>query len=127
MTLNPDIRARAQKEIDLVTGGSRLPTLADRAALPYLEAVLWEVLRVGTVVPAVARHLHEDDILNGYLIPRGTTVVVNLWYEAHVHVVTIFSGSYLYLLGFLAVRFLGLYSATQKFIRTHVSSIQDDS
>jgi cytochrome P450 len=80
MTLNPNVQAHAQKEIDSVTGCSRLPTLADRTSLPYLEAILFEVLRLGTVVPVIARRLNEDDIHNGYLIPRGTTVVVNLWY-----------------------------------------------
>lgn len=42
---------KAQKEIDAVVGRQRLPTLADRANLPYVDNVLKEVMRWGTPVP----------------------------------------------------------------------------
>lgn len=51
MVLHPDIQSKAQMELDGVLGeaGSRLPTHEDRSRLPYIENVLWEVLRWNTV------------------------------------------------------------------------------
>lgn len=49
MILNPDVQARAQAEIDEVTGGDRLPNFKDRGSLPYTEAVMWESLRWGPI------------------------------------------------------------------------------
>ena len=45
MTAHPAVQRAAQAELDAVLGPARLPTLADRAALPYLGAVLKEVYR----------------------------------------------------------------------------------
>ena len=45
MTLYPDKQEKAQQEIDAVVGLNRLPEFSDRDSLPYLEAVLQEVLR----------------------------------------------------------------------------------
>ena len=45
MVLYPEVQRKAQAEVDAVIGGSRLPTLADKSSLPYLECVLSEVLR----------------------------------------------------------------------------------
>lgn len=47
MLLNPDVQAKAQNEIDEVVGRDRLPTFADRDALPYVQCVMQEVLRYG--------------------------------------------------------------------------------
>ena len=46
MVLHPDIQRRAQEEIDKVVGTERLPQMGDRASLPYVEAVILEVLRL---------------------------------------------------------------------------------
>ena len=45
MLLYPECQSLAQEEIDHVIGPDRLPTFADRAALPYVNAVVQEVLR----------------------------------------------------------------------------------
>jgi hypothetical protein len=45
MSLYPDVQRQAQEDIDRITGGSRLPTLADRDQLPYITAILDEVHR----------------------------------------------------------------------------------
>ncbi len=47
MALLPEVQARIQAEIDSVTGGDRLPTLADRdqGLLPYTLATLYEIFR----------------------------------------------------------------------------------
>ena len=45
MLINPDAQRKAHAEMDAVVGRERLPTAVDRPALPYLEAVLTEMLR----------------------------------------------------------------------------------
>ena len=51
MVLNPLVQARAQQEIDAVVGTDRLPTIADRKNLPYIGALVKEVLRWNPVTP----------------------------------------------------------------------------
>ena len=51
MVLYPDVQKRAQAEMDSVVGRDRLPTFEDRESLPYLEAVLRELLRWQPIVP----------------------------------------------------------------------------
>ena len=51
MTLFPEAQRTAQAELDSVIGGDRLPTLRDREELPYMEALVKEVLRWQPVTP----------------------------------------------------------------------------
>ena len=52
MSLYPEVQARAQAEIDQVVGQSRLPSWDDHDSLPYLEALVKEVLRWNPVTPS---------------------------------------------------------------------------
>ena len=82
MTLWPDVQARAQAELDAVVGTSwtRLPTFADRTRLPYINAIVLEVLRWNPAVPlGLAHRLTQDDIYRSWLIPKGTVVWANIW------------------------------------------------
>lgn len=45
MLLYPDVQKKAQEELDRVLGKDRLPDFSDEASLPYITAVLQEVLR----------------------------------------------------------------------------------
>jgi hypothetical protein len=47
----PEIQVRARREIEAVTGGSRLPGFEDRASLPYIELIMAEIFRWATPVP----------------------------------------------------------------------------
>ena len=47
----PEIQAKAQKELDQVTGLARLPDFSDRDKLPYIDTILAEVLRWNPVSP----------------------------------------------------------------------------
>ncbi|KAF9026339.1 cytochrome P450 [Hymenopellis radicata] len=84
MIMYPKVQERAQAELDAhISSIGRLPSLVDRSQgkLPYIEAVLWEVLRWHTAVPSGAPHApSQDDEYNGWLIPKGAIVFVNLWY-----------------------------------------------
>ncbi|KAJ3547603.1 hypothetical protein NM688_g5386 [Phlebia brevispora] len=84
MTLYPDVQRKAQEEIDKVIGTDRLPTSADRDALPYIDALVTEVLRWNPVSPIGGPHrLRQDDEHAGYYIPKGATVIPNVWGFLH--------------------------------------------
>ena len=51
MTLYPEVQVRAQKEIESVVGLGGLPDFNDRDSLPYVNALIAEVLRWHPVVP----------------------------------------------------------------------------
>jgi hypothetical protein len=51
MVLYPDVQARARAEINQVVRNDTIPSIDDRASLPYLDAVFHEVLRWHPVVP----------------------------------------------------------------------------
>ena len=51
MALYPDVMRKAQAEIDTVVGRHRMPTFADRPHLPYVRAIVKEVLRWRPVGP----------------------------------------------------------------------------
>jgi cytochrome P450 len=79
MVRNPDVYRKAQAEIDLVVGRDRLPELSDRDSLPYIEAITVEIFRWHPPVPIVSHSNMEDDVYRGYHIPKGSTVMVNIW------------------------------------------------
>lgn len=45
MTLNPEVQAKAQAEIDRVLENGRLPEFSDEESLPYVLAVMKELMR----------------------------------------------------------------------------------
>jgi hypothetical protein len=51
MTISPDVQKKAQAEIDTIVGPDRLPSFADRASLPYIEAIVKEIFRWNVVLP----------------------------------------------------------------------------
>ena len=81
MATNPTVQKQAQQEIDKVIGDSnRLPDFPDRSNMPHVEAILHEVLRYSLVLPLSLPHLSTtDDVYNGYLIPKGTLLISNIW------------------------------------------------
>lgn len=84
MALYPEVQKKAQAEIDEVVGSERLPSFADRDRLPYVEALIKEVLRWNPVAPlGVPHRLREDDIHEGYLIPKDSIIIPNIWWFLH--------------------------------------------
>ena len=81
MTLNPEVMKKAQDELDLVIGKERLPEFSDRDNLPYIDAVVKEVLRWNPPLPiSVPNRVTQDDgTYRGYSIPAGATVIENVW------------------------------------------------
>lgn len=80
----PGLQDDLQAELKRVIGVNRLPSLQDRAKLPLLHATVLEVLRMATVLPlSIPHYTTEDSEVAGYRVPKGTTVVVNLWAVNH--------------------------------------------
>ncbi|KAF8878001.1 cytochrome P450 [Infundibulicybe gibba] len=80
MVRNQDIQKRAQAEIDTRIGTDRLPTIADRGDLPYVNSIMKEVMRWQPVAPLALPHrLIRNDIYKGCFIPAGSTVLGNIW------------------------------------------------
>ncbi|KAJ7103762.1 cytochrome P450 [Mycena epipterygia] len=85
MVIHPEIQDRAFAEISAaIPDGDRLPSFEDRAKLPYIDCIVQECLRwnpVGNV--ALAHYLTEDDEYRGWRVPKGTTVLANIWAMLH--------------------------------------------
>uniref|UniRef100_A0A2K6C3F8 Cytochrome P450 family 2 subfamily F member 1 n=1 Tax=Macaca nemestrina TaxID=9545 RepID=A0A2K6C3F8_MACNE len=82
----PKVQARVQEEIDLVVGRTRLPTLEDRAAMPYTDAVIHEVQRFADIIPMNLPHrVIRDTAFRGFLIPKvpGHRFIITLLNTVH--------------------------------------------
>ncbi|KAF5336245.1 hypothetical protein D9758_014353 [Tetrapyrgos nigripes] len=65
-------------------GRSRLPSFSDAQQLPYIRAMVKEILRWRPSTPAGLPHiLSEDDYYEGYFIPKGTIYISNIWSINH--------------------------------------------
>ncbi|KAI0295332.1 CyP450 monooxygenase [Multifurca ochricompacta] len=84
MILYPEVQRKAQVEVDSITCGSRLPDFSDFDELPYVNAILKEVLRWHPVAPLASPHrVMEDDVYEGHFIPAGSTIMANVWAMMH--------------------------------------------
>lgn len=81
---NPEVQQMLHQELDHVIGPDRLPELGDKKNLPYVEATITETLRISSLVPLSVPHKATvDTSLQGYCVPKGTTVLTNLWSIHH--------------------------------------------
>ena len=97
MLVHPEAQKRAQDELDAVVGRARVPTFADMLSLPYICAMVKEIIRWRPVTPMAVyvlfkAFLHslnvfssphtstEDDWYEGYFIPKGSLMLGNAWY-----------------------------------------------
>ncbi|KAF7795540.1 hypothetical protein EIP86_006702 [Pleurotus ostreatoroseus] len=63
MAMHPSTQQQAQAEIDSVCDSQRrLPTFADKASLPYVEALVLEVLRWSAITPLGLPHRFTEDV-----------------------------------------------------------------
>jgi cytochrome P450 len=72
-----------QQELKMVLGSKTHVEYSDINQLPYLQAVVKETLRVHAVVPLVPNKAEATVEIQGYTIPKGSTVLVNLWAIHH--------------------------------------------
>ena len=98
MGLYPEVQKKAQAEIDAVVGTDRLPDIEDRPSLPYINALIKELMRWNLVTPLGKPFYYvvlllviltcfegfphmatNDDEYDGYYIPKGTIIFGNGW------------------------------------------------
>ena len=76
----PDVMRKVQEEIDKVLGRNGIPSMMDKQKMPYVEATVMEIQRMADVAPLAVPHSGLEDVeLRGYTIPKGTTVMSNLY------------------------------------------------
>ncbi|KAE8605376.1 hypothetical protein XENTR_v10015089 [Xenopus tropicalis] len=73
----PDIQKKVQDEIDKVIGSAQ-PRLEHRKKMPYTDAVIHEIQRLGNLAPNVGHETTTDVTFRGYFIPKGTQVIILL-------------------------------------------------
>ncbi|KIK58072.1 hypothetical protein GYMLUDRAFT_75124 [Collybiopsis luxurians FD-317 M1] len=82
--LRPEIQKKGQIAVDEVVGSDRLPDFTDEGKIPYVDALVMEILRWKPVAPmAVAHNTASADIYKGYYIPANTVVIGNSWALLH--------------------------------------------
>ena len=52
-------------------GPDRAPSLADKPKLRYIEALVYEIMRIATVLPLVAHATWKDTVIGGYDVPEN--------------------------------------------------------
>lgn len=76
---HPDVMQRAQAELDNVVGPERIVRESDLEHLPYLEAVLKEVMRVQPGAPmGVIHESRKECRVAGYNLPAKTRLIFNI-------------------------------------------------
>ncbi|KAM7492069.1 hypothetical protein LguiA_034990 [Lonicera macranthoides] len=77
---HPNILKRATQELENVIGNQRWVQEKDFPQLPYIESIIKETLRLHPLTTLLPPHFAiEDCEIDGYDIPKGTTVFVNTW------------------------------------------------
>ncbi|GLJ19387.1 hypothetical protein SUGI_0349350 [Cryptomeria japonica] len=76
---NRTVMRKVQAELDDVVGMERRIEEADIANLPYLRAVVKEVLRLHPAAPLIFRRADMSREISGFLVPEKTQVIVNVW------------------------------------------------
>ncbi len=80
MMLHPEVQTRVQQEIDAVVGRNRMPKLSNKQDMPYTEAVILELQRIGNIVPlGVPHRASRDTPFRGYTLPKDCFIISNQW------------------------------------------------
>ncbi|KAJ7845273.1 cytochrome P450 [Mycena olivaceomarginata] len=102
LAVYPEHQERARREIEAVVGAARLPELADFKHLPFVEALIKEVIRIRPAFPMGIPHFTTEEIRASYLfscksafltasplqyknyvVPKDATVVLNTYSVFH--------------------------------------------
>lgn len=85
LVLHQDVQDKAQEELDMCIGNHKHVRDSDLQNLPYLQAIVKEVLRLHPPGPLLswARLAVHDVCVDKVTIPAGTTAMVNMWAITH--------------------------------------------
>ncbi|KAI5084390.1 hypothetical protein GOP47_0000559 [Adiantum capillus-veneris] len=111
LVLHPEVQEKIALEITSIVGDGNVVRDADIPKLPYLQATVYETLRLHPPGPLLswARLAIHDVEIAGHHVPAGTTAMVNMW--AISHDASIWSDP----LAFTPERFLDAYGAGPNF------------
>ncbi|XP_071696338.1 flavonoid 3'-monooxygenase-like [Rutidosis leptorrhynchoides] len=77
---HPQLMKQAREEIDTIVGKDRLVTELDLNRLTFLQAIVKETFRLHPSTPlSIPRIAAESCEVDGYYIPKGSTLLVNVW------------------------------------------------
>ena len=76
---NPEVETQLLDESKTVLNG-RTPGLGDLAQLEYTRMVMDETMRLYPPVWGVGRHSLEDDVIDGYQIPKDTNCLIPIYF-----------------------------------------------
>ncbi|KAH8991461.1 cytochrome P450 [Lactarius hatsudake] len=81
MVTYPDVQKHAQAELDSVVRRTRIPKFSDFPHLPYIRAMVKEMLRWRPMDPLGLPHRStRDDWYDSMFIPKGTVMIANIWH-----------------------------------------------
>ena len=83
LSLHPEVERKLFREVSDVLG-NRMPVVADLERLEYATMVLQESMRVYPPVWVIPRDAINDDVIGGYRIPAGSTILLSP-YLTHRH------------------------------------------
>jgi cytochrome P450 len=78
LSQSPRVEAQLHQELEQVLAG-RLPTVDDLPQLVYTRQILTESMRLFPPAWVIGRRALHDYELDGYLIPKGSVVVMSQW------------------------------------------------
>nr|AYM55614.1 cytochrome p450 [Croton stellatopilosus] len=77
---NPHVLKTAQEELNTYVGKSKWVQESDIPNLKYLQAIVKETLRLYPPGPVTGiREAMQDCNINGYYIPKGSRLLINIW------------------------------------------------
>ncbi|KAK9278132.1 hypothetical protein L1049_027691 [Liquidambar formosana] len=76
---HPRVMRRLQEELESVVGTNRMVEETDLSKLVYLDMVMKETLRLHVSPFLVPHESMEDIMINGYQIPKKSTIIINAW------------------------------------------------
>ncbi|TVU30007.1 hypothetical protein EJB05_21607, partial [Eragrostis curvula] len=76
---SPEVMKKVKGELREVLGMKMQVEESDIGQLPYLQAVVKEVLRLHSPVPMIFYQAEATVQVQGYTIPEGTTIILNIW------------------------------------------------
>ncbi|PVF96179.1 cytochrome P450 [Serendipita vermifera] len=77
--LHPEVQKKLHDELDEQIGHGRFPSMAEIEHLQYFHAAWSESMRWNVTTPLGVPHVNtEDDVWNGYYIPKGSIIQCNI-------------------------------------------------